>query len=129
VWVAGGSFKAEIASRLLIVGVFLAVIGTCSAGEGAVAAPAIAAESPFLSAQAQTGQNTDVEKPESRARLTHGMGKQAVRHAWGAPEEVRQSRTCVGWWEEWVYRGDPQRFGANACVPLFDEDEVLTEIK
>jgi hypothetical protein len=57
------------------------------------------------------------------------MGKEAVRDVWGAPEEVRKIRTCFGWQEEWVYRGNTERFGASERVLLFDEGEVLTEIK
>jgi hypothetical protein len=129
VWVTGGSFKAELASWLLIVGVFLAVMGTRSGGGSALAALAIVAESRPLSAQTQAGQNTDAANPDDRPQVTRGMRKEAVHHAWGAPEEVRKIRTCFGWQEEWVYRGDPQRFGANERVLLFDEGEVLTEIK
>jgi hypothetical protein len=57
------------------------------------------------------------------------MGKEAIRQVWGAPEEVRKIRTCFGWQEEWVYRGDAKRFGASERVLLFDEGELLTEIK
>ena len=57
------------------------------------------------------------------------MGKEAVRTVWGEPEEIRKIRTCFGWQEEWVYRGDPKRFGVSERILLFDEGEVLAEIK
>ena len=62
-------------------------------------------------------------------RSLGALGKEAVRTAWGEPEEIRKIRTCFGWQEEWVYRGDPKRFGASERILLFDEGEVLTEIK
>lgn len=122
-------FKVEITLWLLITGAFLPVMGTWSEGGGTFTAPAMAAESQPLLAQVQAGQSADTDKPEGSARLTRGMGKEAVRQVWGAPEEVRKIRTCFGWQEEWVYRGDPKRFGASERVLLFDEGEVLTEIK
>jgi hypothetical protein len=98
-------------------------------GGGAIAAPAVALESHHLVAQVQAAQSTDPEKPEGRTAVARGMRKEAVRNVWGNPEDVRKIRTCFGTQEEWVYRGDPQRFGADERVLLFDEDEVLTEIK
>lgn len=85
-------------------------------------------------AQASAGQNAGSEKSTGETSVgetsvTPGMGKEAVRTVWGDPEEVRKIRTCFGWQEEWVYRGDPKRFGASERVLLFDEGEVLTEIK
>ena len=65
----------------------------------------------------------------SRAMPTRGMDKEAVRGLWGDPAEVRKMRTCFGWQEEWVYRGDQQRYGADERTLLFDEGEVLSEIK
>ena len=79
-------------------------------------------------AQTPAEQGPHPEK-QGGASVTRGMGKEAVRTAWGAPEEVRRIRTCFGWQEEWVYRGDPARFGAGERILLFDEGEVLTEIK
>ena len=57
------------------------------------------------------------------------MRKEAVRKLWGEPAEIRKVRTCFGAAEEWVYRGDPQRYGASERVLQFDEDGVLTEIR
>jgi hypothetical protein len=108
---------SKVAWRLLIAMACLAIVE----GGGAIAAPAVA--------QAQAAQSTDPEKPEGRTAVARGMRKEAVRNVWGNPEDVRKIRTCFGTQEEWVYRGDPQRFGADERVLLFDEDEVLTEIK
>jgi hypothetical protein len=80
-------------------------------------------------AQAPTSQGTGPDKPDAQTGITRGMGKEAVRTVWGEPEQVRRIRTCFGWQEEWVYRGDAQRFGAAQRVLLFDEGDVLTEIK
>jgi hypothetical protein len=78
---------------------------------------------------AQAGQSSEASRPENRPSLTRGMGKEAVRQAWGAPEQVRKIRTCFGWQEEWVYRGAEDQSGASEQVLLFDEGELLTEIK
>jgi hypothetical protein len=80
-------------------------------------------------AQAPVTQDAAPNKPTGNASVTRGMGKEAVRSVWGDPEEIRKIRTCFGWQEEWVYRGDQKRFGASERVLLFDEGEVLTEIK
>ncbi len=58
-----------------------------------------------------------------------GMRMEAVRKLWGEPAEVRKVRTCFGAAEEWVYRGDPRRYGTDERILQFDEDGVLTEIK
>jgi hypothetical protein len=79
--------------------------------------------------QAQDGQSAGTEAPAVGRPVTRGMGKEAVRAVWGDPEEIRKLRTCFGWQEEWVYRGDPQRFGVAERILLFDEGEVLVEIK
>jgi hypothetical protein len=57
------------------------------------------------------------------------MAKADVRQVWGAPESIRKIRTCFGWQEEWTYRGEVERLGASERVLLFDEGEVLVEIK
>ncbi|MBI3327016.1 MAG: hypothetical protein HYZ81_09990 [Nitrospinae bacterium] len=69
------------------------------------------------------------ETPARQTPVAVGMRKDQVRIVWGTPAEVRKIRTCFGTAEEWVYRGDPQRFGAGERVLHFDEDEILTEIK
>jgi hypothetical protein len=83
----------------------------------------------FVSAHAHAGESAEKGEAEKPPGVTRGMGKAEVRQAWGTPEEVRKLRTCFGWQEEWVYRGDVERFGASERVLLFDEGEVLTEIK
>jgi hypothetical protein len=107
----------------------LALVTVCQADRGALVAPAVAAESRPVVAQTPAGQRADTDKREGATSVTRGMGKEAVRTAWGEPEEIRRIRTCFGWQEEWVYRGDPKRFGVSERVLLFDEGEVLTEIK
>jgi hypothetical protein len=116
---------SKVAWGLLIAMACLAVVG----GEGAIAASAVALESQPLVAQALAAPSTDPEKPEGHTAVARGMRKEAVRNVWGDPEDIRQIRTCFGTQEEWVYRGDPKRFGAGERVLLFDEGEVLTEIK
>jgi hypothetical protein len=91
--------------------------------------PALVAQAHLSVAQAPAAQGGETDKPTSSTSITRGMGKEAVRTAWGEPEEIRKIRTCFGWQEEWVYRGDPNRFGVSERVLLFDEGEVLTEIK
>ncbi len=127
-WMSNKVFTIELAFWLLIAVALLPVSGAWSGWEVVLTAPAEAAESPLV-VQVQAGQSTEADRPESRATVTRGMGKEAVRHVWGTPEEVRKIRTCFGWQEEWVYRGGPERFGASERVLLFDEGEVLTEIK
>ena len=74
-------------------------------------------------------------KPDTVKRLAEegqvsvGMRKETVRAWWGEPAEVRKNRTCFGTAEEWIYRGDRQRYGADERVLSFDEWEVLTEIR
>lgn len=90
---------------------------------------ALAAESQPLMAQVEASQSGDGSKSEGETAVTRGMGKEAVRAVWGDPAEIRRIRTCFGWQEEWTYRGDPRRFGVDERILLFDEGEVLTEIK
>jgi hypothetical protein len=122
-----GCFNGAIRIWLLTMVAVLSGMAISAAGAGIRAAPALTAENQPLSAQA--GQSTEAEPSEGRTPVALGMGKEAVRQVWGAPEEVRKIRTCFGWQEEWVYRGDAKRFGASERVLLFDEGEVLTEIK
>jgi hypothetical protein len=122
-----GCFNGAIRQWLLTMVAVLAGMAMSAAGAGVRAAPAGAAESQPLSGQA--GQSTEAGPSEGRTPVALGMGKEAVRQVWGAPEEVRKIRTCFGWQEEWVYRGDAKRFGASERVLLFDEGEILTEIK
>jgi hypothetical protein len=114
-----------MARWLLVAG--LAIAAVCYAGGGTHAALAEAAESQPFAAQAPQSGHTDTS--EGKTSVTRGMGKEAVRTVWGNPGEIRRIRTCFGWQEEWVYRGDPQRFGDSERILLFDEGEVLTEIK
>jgi hypothetical protein len=124
-----GWFNSESRLWLLTVVALLSGMEMSTESGDTLAAPAMAAEWQTLSAQAQAGQGHDAGRPEGRVPVARGMGKEAVRQAWGAPEEVRKIRTCFGWQEEWVYRGDAERFGASERVLLFDEGEILTEIK
>jgi hypothetical protein len=80
-------------------------------------------------AQASSEPAPSAQSPEHPNRPTRGMGKEAVRDLWGNPADVRKIRTCFGWQEEWVYRGDQQRYGADERTLLFDESEVLSDIK
>ena len=105
------------------------ILATWIESAGALAMPTIAAKWWPILAPAQVGENAATEQSEDRLPVERGMGKEAVRQVWGAPEEVRKIRTCFGWQEEWVYRGDVKRFGGAERVLLFDEGEVLTEIK
>jgi hypothetical protein len=105
------------------------LIGLYHGGGNTMSLPALAAQAHPSMAQAPTTQSGKTDKPTDGTSITRGMGKEAVRTEWGEPEEVRKIRTCFGWQEEWVYRGDPNRFGVSERVLLFDEGEVLTEIK
>jgi hypothetical protein len=105
------------------------LLGLCHAGGHMMSVPALAAEARLSVAQTAASQRTEPDKSDASTAITRGMEKEAVRTAWGEPEEIRKIRTCFGWQEEWVYRGDPKRFGASERVLLFDEGEVLTEIK
>ena len=118
-----------IARRFPAAVVAILLVGLCQTGRITLSLPALAAEANLSMAQAPTSQRTDPDKPGGHTAITRGMGKEAVRTVWGEPEQVRKIRTCFGWQEEWVYRGDPKRFGASERVLLFDEGEVLTEIK
>ncbi|MBI3329692.1 MAG: hypothetical protein HYZ81_23670 [Nitrospinae bacterium] len=69
------------------------------------------------------------ETPAGHISVIVGMRKDVVRTLWGEPAEIRKIRVCLGTAEEWVYRGDPERYGAEVRVLSFDADEVLTEIK
>jgi hypothetical protein len=122
-----GCFNGEIRFWLLTIVAILSSMSMPAEGGGILAAPTMAAEWQPLSAQA--GQNAGAAQSEGQVPVALGMGKEAVRQVWGAPEEVRKVRTCFGWQEEWVYRGDAKRFGASERVLLFDEGELLTEIK
>jgi hypothetical protein len=98
--------------------------------EAAISITSVGGAAPqFASAQAHAEGSAEKSEAATPAGVTRGMGKPEVRQAWGAPEEVRKLRTCFGWQEEWVYRGNVERFGASERVLLFDEGEVLTEIK
>jgi hypothetical protein len=105
------------------------LVGLCHTGGKTLSVPALATVAHLSIAQAPASQRTDADKPDGSTAITRGMGKEAVRTVWGEPEEIRKIRTCFGWQEEWVYRGDPKRFGVSERVLLFDEGEVLTEIK
>jgi hypothetical protein len=115
--------------RLLITVAALSVVTVGLEGRSTMIALAVAGEARLFMAQTPAEQSPHPEKPQGGTPVTRGMGKEAVRTAWGDPEEVRRIRTCFGWQEEWVYRGDPKRFGASERTLLFDEGEVLTEIK
>jgi hypothetical protein len=115
--------------RLPIVMTAVLLVVGCQLGGKGLSSPVWAGQVPVAAAQALPGQLTDPHQPGGEPTLKRGMGKEAVRTAWGEPKEVRKIRTCFGWQEEWVYRGDPQRFGASERTLLFDEGEVLSEIK
>jgi hypothetical protein len=105
----------------------LLLMGLSSGGGNTMTLPAAQAHRSM--AQAPATQVGETDKPTGSTSITRGMGKEAVRTEWGEPEEIRKIRTCFGWQEEWVYRGDPNRFGVSERILLFDEGEVLTEIK
>jgi hypothetical protein len=81
------------------------------------------------SSPAMSGPAAGSSPSANQAMPTKGMGKETVRKLWGDPAEVRKIRTCFGWQEEWMYRGDQRRYGADERTLLFDEGEVLLEIK
>jgi hypothetical protein len=118
-----------MARRLPTMVAAVLLLSLCHAGGNTMSVPALAAEARLSIAQTAASQRTEADKPDGSTAITRGMGKGAVRTVWGEPEEIRKIRTCFGWQEEWVYRGDPKRFGASERVLLFDEGEVLTEIK
>ena len=118
-----------MARWLLIMVAAVSLVALWHKSRWAPIAPALAAEARPLTAQAPAGQSAGSEESAGGTSVTPGMGKEAVRTVWGDPEEVRKIRTCFGWQEEWVYRGDAKRFGASERILLFDEGEVLTEIK
>jgi hypothetical protein len=118
-----------IARRLPITMGAILLVGLYHGGGTTLTVPALAAQAHLAMAQAPAIQVGEADKPTGSTSITRGMGKEAVRSEWGEPEEIRKIRTCFGWQEEWVYRGDPNRFGASERVLLFDEGEVLTEIK
>jgi hypothetical protein len=74
-------------------------------------------------------QTTDTTSSTSPGAVSKGMTKKQVRSLWGEPREVRRVRTCFGSQEEWLYRGDPQRYGGEERLLLFNEEEVLEDIK
>jgi hypothetical protein len=107
-------------SRFVVTtGLWLAILGLPAFPLLAVESAAQTAPAPVPSAQ----------PPAHPAKPTRGMGKEVVRELWGKPAEVRKIRTCFGWQEEWVYRGDQQRYGADERTLLFDEGEILSDIK
>jgi hypothetical protein len=118
-----------MAQRLLTTVAAILLVGWFHARGNTLSVPVVAVEAHLSIAQAPASQRTDADKPDGSTAITRGMGKEAVRTVWGEPEEIRKIRTCFGWQEEWVYRGDPKRFGFSERVLLFDEGEVLTEIK
>ena len=105
------------------------LIGLYHGGGNTMTWPALVAQAHLSVAQASAAQSGETDKPTGSTSITRGMGKEAVRTEWGEPEEIRKIRTCFGWQEEWVYRGDPNRFGVSERILLFDEGEVLTDIK
>ena len=105
------------------------LIGLWPGGGRTMSVAVVAAETHPPATQASAIQGAAADRPADSPSIARGMGKEAVRSAWGEPEEIRKIRTCFGWQEEWVYRGDPKRFGASERVLLFDEGEVVTEIK
>ena len=107
----------------------LLLMGLSPGGGNTMTWPTPVAQAHRSMAQAPATQVGETDKPTGSTSITRGMGKEAVRTEWGEPEEIRKIRTCFGWQEEWVYRGDPNRFGVSERILLFDEGEVLTEIK
>jgi hypothetical protein len=106
--------------------VWTAIFGCLSLGlfagpQGPAAAASAGGREPAWSSAA--------EMPPAERRPTRGMSQEQVRALWGEPAEVRRIRTCFGTQEEWVYRGEPRRFGGEERTLLFDEGGILTEIK
>jgi hypothetical protein len=118
-----------MARRLPTMVAAVLLMGLSHGGGNTMTLPALVAQAHLSMAQAPVTQVGETDKPTGSTSITRGMGKEAVRTEWGEPEEIRKIRTCFGWQEEWVYRGDPNRFGVSERVLLFDEGEVLTEIK
>jgi hypothetical protein len=125
--VKGGTLTMRKWLLIAVAGLSPIIVGHVSTV--AIAGVATAAETRPFNAEAPAGQSADPDKPESGTAVARGMGKDAVRTRWGQPKEIRKIRTCFGWQEEWVYRGDPQLFGISERILLFDEGEVLTDIK
>jgi hypothetical protein len=121
--------KTGMACWLLLAVAFSLASEVWYKDRGASAAASMRPEWPLRLVQLQAGQNIGTEGSEGGTAVRRGMGKEAVRRVWGEPETIRKIRTCFGTREEWVYRGDPKRFGTSERVLLFDEGEVLTEIK
>jgi hypothetical protein len=90
---------------------------------------ATAAEGRVFNTEQPDGRGVDPAQSESGIAVARAMGKEAVRTEWGPPEEVRKIRTCFGWQEEWIYRGDAKHFGASERILLFDEGEILTDTR
>jgi len=111
-----------MAQRLPTTVAAVLLVWLCRGGGGTMNAPAMAIEGERFAAQALASRGADIDNPDggTATAITRGMGKEAVRTMWGKPEELRKIRTCFGWQEGWVYRGNPKRFGANERVPLFD---------
>jgi hypothetical protein len=118
-----------IARRLPTMVAAVLLLGLSHGAGNTMTLPALVAQAHRSMAQGPATQVGETDKPTGSTSITRGMGKEAVRTEWGEPEEIRKIRTCFGWQEEWVYRGDPNRFGVSERILLFDEGEVLTEIK
>ena len=69
------------------------------------------------------------EMPARQLPVLVGMRKDDVHRLWGEPAEVKKIRACIGFAEEWVYRGDRERYGSDERILYFDEFDVLKEIK
>jgi hypothetical protein len=121
--------QATMACWIMLVVVFSPAGEAWYKDRPTTAAATMGMEMPLRLIQLHAGQSIGTEASEGGTTVTRGMGKEAVRRVWGDPEEIRQKRTCFGTQEEWVYRGDPKRFGTSERTLLFDEDERLTEIK
>jgi hypothetical protein len=114
---------------VMTMGLWLVIMGlpaVAKVNETRLPIPILATAS---ASQAMSESAPSSQSPASQAMPTKGMSKEAVRELWGDPAEVRKIRTCFGWQEEWMYRGDQQRYGADQRTLLFDEGEVLSKIK
>ena len=117
-------------ARLLFTIVAAALLVGLWYGDGSTTSlPSMVAGAHRIAAQGPGLQRAGIDSPTSSPSVARGMGKEEVRTVWGDPKATRKIRTCFGWQEEWVYRGDPKRFGVSERVLLFDEGDVLTEIK